>query len=95
MNSHTNSFTDNQWIQVQNLLSHDQLNDGQFNIFTDMIDTSQQKLVLLHACGGTGKTFVTCNFFEELFMRGEVCCCTCPEEIRPWAYWYAHRVSLD
>ena len=23
MNSHTNSFTDNQWIQVQNLLSHD------------------------------------------------------------------------
>jgi hypothetical protein len=23
MNSHTNSFTDNQWIQVQNLLCHD------------------------------------------------------------------------
>jgi hypothetical protein len=59
MNSYTNSFTDNQWIQVQNLLSHDQLNDGQFNIFTDVIDTSRQKLVLLHAGGGTGKTFVT------------------------------------
>jgi hypothetical protein len=42
MNSHTDSFTDNQWIQAQNLLSHDQLNDGQFNIFTDMIDTFQQ-----------------------------------------------------
>ncbi len=55
MNSHTDSFTDNQWIQVHNLLSHDRLNDGQFNIFTDMIDTSQQKLVLLHAGGGTGK----------------------------------------
>ena len=23
MNSHTNHFTDNQWIQVQNLISHD------------------------------------------------------------------------
>ncbi len=55
MNSHTDSFTDNQWIQVQNLLSHNRLNDGQFNIFTDMVDTSRQKLVLLHAGGGTGK----------------------------------------
>ena len=58
---HTNSFTNNQWIQVQNLLSHDRLNDGQFTIFTDMIDTSRQKLVLLHAGGGTGKTFITCK----------------------------------
>ncbi len=24
------------------------------------------------------ETFVTCKIFEELFMRGEVCCCTCP-----------------
>ena len=78
MNSHTNSFTDNQWIQVQNLLSHDRLNDGQFSIFTDMIDTSQHILVLLHAGGGTGKTFVTGKIFEELFMRGEICHCTCP-----------------
>ena len=81
MNSHTNSFTDNQWIQVKNLLSHDRLNDGQFNIFTEMIDTSRQKLVLLHAGGGTGKTFVTCKIFEELFMRGEVCHHTCPTEV--------------
>ncbi len=29
INSHTNSFTDSQWIQVQDLLSHDRLNDGQ------------------------------------------------------------------
>ncbi len=45
MNSHTDSFTDNQLIQVQNLLSHDRLNNGQFNIFTRMVNTSQQKLV--------------------------------------------------
>jgi hypothetical protein len=82
MNSHTDSFTDNQWIQVQNLLSHDQLNDGQFNIFTDMIDTSRQKLVLLHTGGGTGKTFVTCKIFDKLFMHGEVCRCTCPTGVR-------------
>ena len=42
-----------------------------------MIDTSQQKMVLLHAGGGTGKTFVTCKFFEELFMHGEICHWTC------------------
>jgi hypothetical protein len=78
MNSYINSFTDNQWIQVEHILSHDRLNGGQFNIFTNMIDTSRQKLVLLHAGGGTGKTFVTCKIFEKLFMRGEVCRCTCP-----------------
>jgi hypothetical protein len=43
-----------------------------------MIDTSQQKLVLLHAGGGMGKTFVICKISEELFMRGEVCHCACP-----------------
>jgi hypothetical protein len=43
-----------------------------------MIDTSRLKLFLLDAGGGTGKTFVTCKIFEELFMRGEVCQCTCP-----------------
>jgi hypothetical protein len=40
-----------------------------------MIDTSQQKMVLLHAGGGTGKTL---KIFDKLFMRGEICCCTCP-----------------
>ena len=43
-----------------------------------MMDTSQQKLVLLHAGGGAGKTFVPCKIFEELFMGGEICHCTCP-----------------
>jgi hypothetical protein len=43
-----------------------------------MLDTSTQKLVLLHAGGGTGKTFVTCKIFEELAGRNEICCCTCP-----------------
>jgi hypothetical protein len=47
-----------------------------------MVDTSQQKLVLLHAGGGTENTFVTCKIFEELFMRGEVCHCTCPTGVR-------------
>jgi len=81
LNAHINSFTDDQWSQVQYLLSHDRLNDGQFSIFTDMIDTSQQKLVLLHAGGGTGKTFVTCKIFDELFMRGETCPYTCPTRV--------------
>ncbi len=65
MNSYTISFTDNQWIQVQNFLSHDRLNDGQFNIFTDLIDTSRQKLVLLHAGGGTGKHLLHAKFLKN------------------------------
>jgi len=40
-----------------------------------MIDTSQQKMVLLHAGGGTGKTL---KIFDKLFMCGEICRCTCP-----------------
>jgi hypothetical protein len=36
------------------------------------------QLVLLHAGGGTGKTFVTCKIFEELARQNEICCCTCP-----------------
>ena len=43
-----------------------------------MIDISKQKLVLLHAGGGTGKTSFTCKIFEELFMSGEICRCKCP-----------------
>ncbi len=43
-----------------------------------MLDTSTQKLVLLHAGRGTGKTFVACNFFEEMALCNEICHCTCP-----------------
>jgi hypothetical protein len=43
-----------------------------------MLDTSTQKLVLLHAGGETEKTFVTCKIFEELARCNEICCCTCP-----------------
>ncbi len=43
-----------------------------------MLDTSTQKLVILHAVGGTGKTFVTCKIFEELARQNEICHCTCP-----------------
>ncbi len=50
--------TDDQWKMVNNLLSENRLNDEQFEIFVDMLDTSTQKLVLLHAGGGTGKTFL-------------------------------------
>jgi hypothetical protein len=53
-------FTDDQWKTVNTLLSENRLNDEQFGFFADMIDTSIQKSVLLHAGGGTGKTFVTC-----------------------------------
>ena len=51
---------------VNHLLCQNRLNDEQFGIFVDMLDTSTQKLVFLHAGGGTGKTFVTCKIFEEL-----------------------------
>jgi hypothetical protein len=54
------------------------LNDEQFGIFVDMLDTSSQKLVLLHAGGGTGKTFVTCKIFEEMARKNEICHCMHP-----------------
>jgi hypothetical protein len=63
---------------VNNLLSENRLNDEQFEIFVDMLDISTQKLVLSHAGGGTGKTFVTCKIFVEFARRNEICCCTCP-----------------
>jgi hypothetical protein len=62
-------FTDDQWNTVSDLLSENRLNDKQFGIFVDMLDTLTQKLLLLHEDGGTGKTFVTCNFFEELALH--------------------------
>jgi hypothetical protein len=71
-------FTDDQWKMVNHLLSQNRLNDEQFGIFVDMLDTSTQKLVFLHAGGGTGKTFVTCKIFEELAKQNEICHCTCP-----------------
>jgi hypothetical protein len=71
-------LTDDQWKMVNYLLSENRLNDEQFGIFVDMIDTSTQKLVSLHADRGTGKTFVTCKIFEELSRRNEICHCTCP-----------------
>ncbi len=43
----------------------------------DMLDTSTQKLVFLHAGGGTEETFVTCKIFEELARQNEICCCIC------------------
>jgi hypothetical protein len=43
-----------------------------------MLDTSTQKQVLLHAGGGTRKTFVTFKIFEELALRNEICHCACP-----------------
>jgi hypothetical protein len=60
------------------LLQQDQLNDGHFSLFTKMLDTSKQKLVFMHAGGGTGKAFVSCKIFQELASRGEICRCTCP-----------------
>jgi hypothetical protein len=71
-------FTDDQWKMVNNLHSKNRLNDEQLEIFVDMLDTSTQKLVLLHAGRGTGKTFVTCKIFEELARRNEICHCMCP-----------------
>ena len=75
---HRDGFTDDQWKTVFLLLSENRLNDEQSQIFVDMLDTSTQKLVLLHAGGGTGKTFVTCKIFEEMALRNEICRCMCP-----------------
>jgi hypothetical protein len=75
---HRDGFTDDQWKTVFHLLSGNRLNNKQFGMYVDMLDTSTQKLVLLHAGGGTGKTFVACKIFEELALHNEICCCTCP-----------------
>jgi hypothetical protein len=75
---HRNGFTDDQWKTVFHLLSENRFNNEQFGIFVDMLDISTQKLVLLHAGGGTGKTFITCKIFEELARQNEICCCTSP-----------------
>ncbi len=63
---------------VFHLIAENRLNNKQFGIFVDMLDISTQKLLLLHADGGTEKTFVTCEIFEELARRNEICRCTCP-----------------
>jgi hypothetical protein len=66
---HRDGFTDHQWKTVFHLLSENRLNNKQCGIFVDVLDTSTQKLVLLHAGGGTGKTIVTCKIFEELALH--------------------------
>ncbi len=66
-------FTNCQWDQLSHLLQQDQLNGGQFSIFAKMLDTSKQKLVFMHAGGGTGKTFVTCKNFQELAYQDKIC----------------------
>jgi hypothetical protein len=57
---------------VFHLLNENRLNDEQFGFFVDMLDNSTQKLVLLCAGGGTGKTFVTCKIIEELARQNEI-----------------------
>jgi hypothetical protein len=78
---HRDGFTDDQWKTVFHLLSENRLNDKKFGIFVDMLDTSTQKLLFLHAGGGTGKIFVTCKIFEELALRNEICHCKCPTRV--------------
>jgi hypothetical protein len=65
-------FTDDQLKMIFHLLNENRFNDEQLRIFVDMLDTSTQKLVLLHADGGTGETFVPCKIFEELARRNEI-----------------------
>jgi hypothetical protein len=63
---HKDGFTDDKWKTVFHVFSENKLHDEQFGVFVDMLDISTQKLVLLYAGGGTGKTFVTCKIFGEL-----------------------------
>jgi hypothetical protein len=74
-------FTHCQWDQLSHLLQQDQLNNGQFSIFTKMLNTSKQKLVFMHAVEGTGKTFVIRKKNQELASQGEICRCTCPKGV--------------
>ncbi len=46
LNDNKDGFTDDQWKMVNHLLSENRLNNEQFGIFVDMLDTSTQKLVL-------------------------------------------------
>jgi hypothetical protein len=85
-------FTDDQWKMVFHLLNENRLNDEQFGIFVDMLDTSTQKFVFLHAGGGAGKTFVTCKIFEELARQNEICHCTCPTGVALHTY---HKAKLS
>jgi hypothetical protein len=75
---HRDVFTDDQWKMVFHSFSENRLNNELFQFFVDMLYTSTQKSVLLHAGGGTGKTFVTCKIFEEMALQNEICRCTCP-----------------
>ncbi len=77
MTNKKDGFTDDQWKMVNHLLSQNRLNDEQFGIFVDVLDTSTQKLVFLHAGGGRF-FFATCKIFEELAKQNEICHCTCP-----------------
>jgi hypothetical protein len=52
---HRDGFTDDQWKTGFYLLSENSLNDKQFRIFVYVLNTSTQKLILVHAGGGTGK----------------------------------------
>ncbi len=44
MTDNKDGFTDGQWKMVNQLLSQNRMNDEQFGIFVDMLDTSTQKL---------------------------------------------------
>jgi hypothetical protein len=46
---HRDGFTDDQWKMLFHLISGNRLNNKQFGICVDILDTSTQKLVLLHA----------------------------------------------
>ncbi len=51
---HRDGFTDDHWKIVFYLLSENRLNDKQFRIFVDMLDTSTQKLIFVR---GTSSCF--------------------------------------
>jgi hypothetical protein len=81
LTDNNNGFTVDQWKMVNHLLSQNRLNDERFKKIVDVLDTSTQKLVFLHAGGETGKTFVTCKIFEELARQNKICNCTCPNGV--------------
>ena len=77
---------------VNHLICQNRLNDEQFGIFVDILDTSTQKLIFLHAGEGTGETFVTCKIFGELARQNEICHCTCPTGV---GASHLHKVKLS
>ncbi len=81
LNCHRDGFTDCQWSQHSHLLSENRLNDGQFSIFTNMLDTHPNKnWFSCMQVEEQEKPLSHVIFFEEWALRCEICC-ACVQQV--------------